>query len=173
MMKTLLYTLFLGLVIFNGTAFAASEGSDSTTLDWRKTALEAKKTNRPVILVFESDGCPYCERLKKSVLTPMLREGELDDLALVGAFDIGTGGKIKDFDGEKVRARRFVSRYNVFATPTVVIVDAHGRELADPIVGFDDPDTYRERLAKALQASRALLTRPVVKSNAVARVHTR
>ncbi len=171
MMKTLLYMLFLGLVIFNGTAFAASEGSDPAKPDWSKTALEAEKSHLPVILVFSADDCPFCERLKQTVLSPMINHGDLGKRALVREFNIGTGGKIKDFDGEKVRARRFVSRYHVFATPTVVILDAQGRELTDPIVGFNDPDDYRTHLEAALRASRTLLAGPRLQPGAVAKTH--
>ena len=57
-------------------------------------------------------------------------------------LDIKRGGKIRDFDGEKIRTKIFVDRYDVYATPTLVLVDHQGDPLGTPIVGFNNPEDY-------------------------------
>jgi hypothetical protein len=83
----------------------------------------------------------------------MQHKDQWRDTALVREIDLDTGGKITDFDGEKVRARIFLSRYKVFATPTVLFLDAHGERLHEPLVGFNGVDKYQPLLRQALRKS--------------------
>lgn len=103
------------------------------------------------MIVFSSDDCSYCDHLKDEILNPGILSGTPRKQVLVREFNIDTGGKITDFDGERVRARVFVSRYKVFA-PTVVFVDANGETITPPIpiVGYNNQEQYQERLKKAL-----------------------
>ena len=65
-------------------------------------------------------------------------------------FDINRGGKVVDFDGERVRSGVFVARYDVFATPTVLLLDHQGHRLTDPLVGYDASEEYTHRLEDAI-----------------------
>ncbi|MCP3869104.1 MAG: thioredoxin fold domain-containing protein [Gammaproteobacteria bacterium] len=94
------------------------------------------------MVVFSNPDCTYCVRLKKQVLVPLVRGGKLPSKVLLREFSIDRGGKITDFDGERVRTRIFLKRYNIYATPTVVFVDYKGEPLASPIVGYNEPDAY-------------------------------
>lgn len=67
--------------------------------------------------------CGYCDRLKKEVLEPLVTRSELRSFARIRELDIDCGGKIRDFDGEKIRTRIFVKRYGIYATPTLLLVD--------------------------------------------------
>jgi hypothetical protein len=68
-----------------------------------------------------------------------------------------SAGKIVDFDGERIRSRVFLSRYDVFATPTLLFLDSAGVPLAPPIVGFNDAQTYRELVSERLTEARSEL----------------
>ena len=78
---------------------------------------------------------------------------------MVREFNIDVGGKITDFDGEPIRARMFVSRYKVFATPTAVFVDANGEIISPPIVGYNDQAQYTERMDEALNNAKLNLAK--------------
>jgi thioredoxin-related protein len=138
-------TLFLLL-------FACSAWSEPNSIDWHDLAETARDRHQPILVVFSADTCGYCVRLKKEVLEPISREADPTPL-LIREFDINSGGKMIDFNGEKIRSRQFKRRYGIFATPTLVILDPDGQPLSDPLVGYNSPDKYRELLQSHLVTS--------------------
>lgn len=130
---------------------------DTLTRDWSQVSLQAQGRQLPILLVVTSADCGYCELLKQEILRPMQREGELHDRAIIREMDLRIGGKVVDFDGEKVRAGIFLGRYQVFATPTLLFLDRDGRPLHDPLVGFNGIELYRPLLEQALHESSVAL----------------
>ena len=117
----------------------------------------SRDTHMPIMVIFTASDCGYCKRLKEEVVMPMLERGAFRGKALVREFDIDLGGKVVDFDGERTRRRIFVTRYEVFATPTVVFLDDQGDELTPPLVGFDQADTYLTYLEHTLGSANTAL----------------
>ena len=124
-----------------------------TSRDWSVEASSARSAGIPIMVIFTADSCGYCTRLRDEVLLPLLQHGALKNKVLIREFDIDIGGKITDFDGERIRSRIFVSRYDIYATPTVVLLDSYGRPLTDPIVGFNGADSYTEFLDHAISSA--------------------
>jgi len=116
------------------------------TDDWSAEVTEAHKAGLPVLILFGSEYCGYCERLKAEVLEPLARSGKFENLAWIRELDIKRGGKIRDFDGEKIRTKIFVDRYGVYAAPTLVLVDNQGKPLGPPIVGYNSSEDYMSYL---------------------------
>jgi len=142
------------VVILGGISIAAEPLQDIyTTDDFATEASLARRTGVPLMVVFSTDDCPYCVRLKNQVLRPLVQNGKLSRKVLLREFNIDVGGKITDFDGERVRSRVFVSRYDIYATPTVVLVDYDGEPLATPIVGYNEPDAYTEQLNETIDSA--------------------
>ena len=73
------------------------------------------------MVVFSAEACGYCDRLKREVLEPLAHDPRESRHLLIREFDINAGGKITDFDGERIRSRQFKRRYGIFATPTLRI----------------------------------------------------
>ncbi|MES9844430.1 MAG: thioredoxin fold domain-containing protein [Candidatus Sedimenticola sp. PURPLELP] len=168
------YISLIFLSFFTLTTFVAHAGSsleNYTTDDWSVAADKAREENLPIMIVFSADDCGYCEHLKEEILNPGVLSGTLSKKVLVREFNIDVGGKITDFDGERIRARIFVSRYKVFATPTVVFVDANGETITPPIVGYNNPEQYQERLDEALDS--AYLNMAVVAGRVLAQLDLR
>ena len=134
--------LLAGAYLFSGGASADSATDLLVTDDWGAEADEARRFGTPIIILFTDEGCGYCKLLKKEVLEPLMNGGDLGIVARVRELDIDRGGKIRDFDGEKIRTRMFVDRYGVYATPTLMMVDYRGEPLGAPIVGFNGRDGY-------------------------------
>ncbi|MCB1759496.1 MAG: thioredoxin fold domain-containing protein [Gammaproteobacteria bacterium] len=124
-----------------------------TSRDWSVEASSARGAGIPIMVIFTAKSCGYCTQLRDQVLQPLLRQGALKNRVLIREFDIDSGGKITDFDGERIRSRIFVKRYDIYATPTVVLVDHLGRALTDPIVGFNGPEAYTEFLDHAISSA--------------------
>ncbi len=119
--------------------------------DWSAEAVVAQRASKPIMVVFGSDSCSYCEALNREILAPKLRKGSLPQHVHLREFNIDRGGKVIDFDGAPVRSRLFVARYHIFATPTVLLLDENGRILGEPIVGYNGADAYPALLQQAIQ----------------------
>jgi thioredoxin-related protein len=133
--------------------FSCSAWSESPDADWSDVAQTARDRHQPILVVFSADTCGYCSRLKREVLDPMSQQEAADSQPLIREFDINTGGKLTDFNGERIRSRQFKQRYGIFATPTLLILDPDGHPLSDPLVGYNSPDEYRELLQNHLVTS--------------------
>jgi len=130
---------------------------DTLTRNLNQVAVQAQDQRLPVLLFVTSEDCGYCDLLKQEVLRPMQHQTELQVRAIVREMDVRAGGKLVDFDGEKVRARIFFSRYQIYATPTLLFLDHDGRSLRDPLVGFNGIELYWPLLEQALSESSAAL----------------
>lgn len=145
------------LLMMVGAQTAAETLPEATPPDLSKVASLADRRHQPVLLVVTDQECPYCFRLEQEVLRPMRQRGELEAHAIVREMRLNTSGKLVDFDGERVRARVFLNRYQVFAVPTVLFLDQRGKPLHEPLVGFNGQELYRPLLEEALQESTSLL----------------
>ncbi|MCU7919368.1 MAG: thioredoxin fold domain-containing protein [Candidatus Thiodiazotropha sp. (ex Epidulcina cf. delphinae)] len=146
------YLIFV-LLLFAGLSHAEPP---LTTTDWSDTSAIARKRHSPILVVFGADECGYCVRLMEEVIEPLSLQSDRK-LPLIREFDIYSSGKITDFNGDPIRSRQFKSRYQVYAIPTLFILDADGKPLTDPIVGYNSQDEYRELLRSSLGASFAAL----------------
>ena len=153
-MKTLIkLACFISILALTTAVLSDSHGDISTSKDWSVEATQAKGAGIPIMVIFSTEHCPYCVRLREEVLKPLIHNGALRGKVLIREFNIDGGGKITDFDGERIRSRIFVSRYEIFATPTVVLVDYHGKPLTPPIVGFNEADSYTDFLDEAISSA--------------------
>ena len=141
--------LFVALLLFFGIS---SADPSLTTDDWADLSDIARETHSPILVVFNADTCSFCQRLKDEVIEPLAKETD-HKLPLIREFNIYSGGKIIDFNGDSIRTRQFKRRYNIYAIPTLMILDPDGKPLADPIVGYNSHDEYLELLRTSLVAS--------------------
>ena len=141
-MKASSFSLLLTSLLFvSGEVICGSTTNIIPTQDWSAESAEARKSATPIIILFSKAGCAYCERLKKEMLEP-LADRKHGSFARIRELDINRGGKITDFDGEKIRTKIFVSRYGIYATPTLMLVDYQGHSLGAPIVGYNNLENY-------------------------------
>lgn len=141
--------LFVALFLFFGIS---SADPSLTTHDWADLSDIARERHSPILVVFNADTCSYCQRLKQEVIEPLTHNSD-NTLPLIREFDIYSSGKIIDFNGDSIRSRQFKRRYNIYAVPTLMILDPDGKPLADPIVGYNSQDEYLELLRTSLVAS--------------------
>ncbi|PLY16782.1 MAG: hypothetical protein C0631_02375 [Sedimenticola sp.] len=147
--KYLVFLFLTAILTISGSVFSANQ-TIILTDDCSADVVEAKEDGVPIMLVFGTDDCGYCKRMKQEVLVPELESHHFDHRVLVRELDIKSGGKITDFDGNRVRTGQFVNRYEIFATPTVIIVDYQGKPISAPIVGYNDATSYKQLLNQAI-----------------------
>lgn len=89
---------------------------------------EAKKQGKKgIFLFFEQDACPFCERMKTTILS----QSDVQDAFRANflMFPIDTNGdtEITDFQGKSTTEKDFAFGHRVRATPTMLFFDLDGK----------------------------------------------
>lgn len=126
-------------------------------VDLAADAAASRARRVPILLLFDREDCPYCERALREHLVPMSREAPWLDDALFRQVEVDRATPSIDFDGGATTHRALAARYRVTLTPTIVVVDAAGVALADPVVGLLTADFYGAYLDEALRTGLAKL----------------
>ncbi|MEW8500332.1 MAG: thioredoxin fold domain-containing protein, partial [Candidatus Thiodiazotropha taylori] len=100
------------------SSLTVAESLNSNT-NWADASALARQNHTVIMVVFESEDCGYCVRLKQEVLKPFSDSTEQNP-PVIKEIDIYAGGKITDFNGDVIRSRQFKDRYQVFAVPTLL-----------------------------------------------------
>jgi thioredoxin-related protein len=127
------------------------------TTDLQADGRVAMAAGIPVLLVFKAAHCPYCRELEESFLRPMLISGDYDTKVMIRSVDLDHDVFIQDFQGESVTPRGLAERYGVGLTPTMLLVDAGGRELVPRLVGLGVIDFFAAEIDAAIEAAAAKL----------------
>lgn len=146
----LLLTLFAS---FTAAAGPSEPGVLPATQDLAALAEQARERRLPILVMFSQRGCPYCTVVEEEFLEPMMRSGDYQDKVIMRRVMVDSFTPITDFDGQEVEANAFASRYRGYLTPTVVFLDARGRQLAPPVVGITTVDFYGGKLDAAIEES--------------------
>lgn len=128
-------------------------------VDLARDSTIARNTRRPILLFFDRDDCPYCERALREHLVPMSREAPWRDDAMFRQIEVDRARLIIDFDGGSNTHIGLAKRYKAALTPTIVVVDPSGAPIGEPIVGLLTPDFYGAYIEQALAAALASLRR--------------
>lgn len=128
-MKKLIF-VFLVLAVL---AFTVSSvfAVDNTT-DLEKAIDDAQAQNKSVFIIFDQKSCVYCDMLKENTLTNGDVEKQLDENYIVVIVDIN-------------RQPQIAGDYEVFGTPTIVILDSSANETAR-IEGYVEADELLDTL---------------------------
>jgi thioredoxin-related protein len=121
--------------------------------DLRADARSAETRGLPLLLAFSSSYCGYCEQVEESFLVPMLLSGYDEHRILIRKVLVDSGSSLRDFDGKSVEGAQLASRYQVRMVPTLLFVDAQGRELAERLVGLTTIDFYGGYLENSIEAA--------------------
>ena len=138
MKKYALIGLILMSVLTLSLAVSAVDFDNSTikglnvTTDIDGALNEAQSQNKTVAIIFDQDGCSYCDMFKNNVLSKKNVQKELNEKCIVVLVDIN-----KDTDS--------AVKYRVFGTPSVVFVDSHGSEVS-VIEGYVEAGEFLETL---------------------------
>lgn len=87
---------------------------------------KAKTSDKQVFAVFESDTCTYCHQLRQNTLNDAQVMEKLNESYVVVIINVNDSPEI-------------ASKYNVYSTPTMFILDSEGNELKF-IEGYYGPE---------------------------------
>ena len=90
----------------------------------------------------------------------MLISGDYTDRVLIRELRIDADQDIIDFNGEKTNPGKIFTRYSLYVTPSVLLLDRQGSELGERQIGINTVDYYAYYLDQAIdQALNKLRTR--------------
>lgn len=122
--------------------------------DFRIEAKESKNKQAPILVLFMSKACPYCEQVLEEFLLPMQRNPDYAGKVILRQIDIGSSNKLVNFNGKITTQSVFAKAHDVWAVPTVMLFDSQGRELTK-IIGLLTVDFYLAYLDNAINESQA------------------
>ena len=142
-MKFTLICLFLGLVLRELFAPSAILGADNTRDpykyffensfgDYAEELARAKKEGKKALMLFfELDECPFCHRMKETVLNQVEVQEYFRKHFMMIAVDVEGQTDVVSFQNQNKIAKDFAEKdFRVRATPVFVFVDLDGKPIA-------------------------------------------
>ncbi|MDZ7752284.1 MAG: thioredoxin family protein [Gammaproteobacteria bacterium] len=96
-----------------------------------------------ILIFFEMDECPFCHRMKQTVLNqPRVQEWYRDNF-LIFPVDVEGDTEITDFEGNTMRSKDFAEKKNrVRATPVFAFYDLEGNRVVRYTGATSDVDEF-------------------------------
>lgn len=93
-------------------------------------AVAKQEGKKAVMLFFEMDDCPFCARMKSTILN----QSEVQDFYrknfLMYPVDTNGDTPMTDFSGKETIEKAFALEHRVRATPTIIFFDLEGKPVA-------------------------------------------
>jgi thioredoxin-related protein len=118
--------------------------------DFQADARDASRRQVPILVLFTSPGCHYCERVKREFLVPMVKDAAYRKKAIIREVTVGATTPLTGFDGTPTTEGEFAVSNKVFMVPTIKVMDTHGDDASEAIVGLLTPDYYFGYLEAAI-----------------------
>lgn len=110
----------------------------------------AKSRSIPLLIMFSQADCPFCHTLTEEILEPMLISGDYTDRVLIRELMIDDSRDLIDFSGKSIAPRAVFTRYLLYVTPSILLLDNQGNELAERQIGINTVDYYGYYLDRAI-----------------------
>lgn len=122
----------VSLVLSAGARAASAERFfDQTLGDLKADLATAKQVGKlGVLVMFEAEGCPYCRRMKETVLNRDDVQAYFRQRYVILSVDVLGAVPITDFAGRELSEKQFARALHVAGTPTFVFFGLDGVEQA-------------------------------------------
>ncbi|MEQ1663032.1 MAG: thioredoxin family protein [Thiobacillus sp.] len=88
-----------------------------------------KQGKKGIFLFFEMDDCPFCARMKNTILNQADVQETYRAQFLIYSIDVNGDTAITDFQGKEMTEKAFAFAHRVRATPTLLFFGLDGRLL--------------------------------------------
>jgi len=141
------------LILAWGLVLPGAAGATSSLVhakNFQADAQTAAKRRVPVMVLFTTPGCPYCEQVKREYLGPMHRDQAYRNRVIIREVTVDATTPLIGFDGARTTEGAFAAAHKVFMVPTVMVFDTRGAAASEAIVGLLIPDYYFGYLEAAI-----------------------
>jgi thioredoxin-related protein len=111
----------------------------------------ARKARKAILLLVSQEECSYCIQIKREVIGPMIRSGDYEDRLLIRELLLDGVSTVIDFQGVARDSHNVAYDYQASVTPTLLFLDADGKELTAKMVGISTPDMYYYYVDQSIQ----------------------
>jgi thioredoxin-related protein len=118
--------------------------------NFQADARNAAKRKVPVMVLFTTPSCPYCEQVKREYLLPMQKDPAYRARVIIREVTINSTAPLTGFDGTLTTEGAFAAAHKVYLVPTVMVFDTQGNPASEPVVGLLIPDYYFGYLMSAI-----------------------
>lgn len=128
--------------------------------DVQALAAQSARAGIPIIVLFTTPGCPFCQEARQNYLAPRLAEQQRRSKPeyLLREVDITSRRPVGTIDGRVLTEAQLADRYGIHFAPVLMAFDSRWRPLGEPLVGLDRAgfyESYVERLISAARQSNA------------------
>lgn len=120
----------------------------------RAAADTARARREPLIVMVTLKGCAFCDVVRNNYLGPMQQKGEV---VAVQVNMLDRQSPLQDFDGQLTTPYAQAKRWKARMAPTVLFLDAQGREIAERLEGMTVADFYGAYLQDRIDHARRLV----------------
>lgn len=138
------------LAVLSVTAVAAVRDPgtyffDQTFGDFTEELASAKdRGKKGILIMFEMDECPFCHRMKTTVLNQSDIQDYFKEHFLIFPVDIEGDVEITDFSGQTLAQKDFaLKQFRVRATPVFAFFDLDGNMIARYTGATRNPEEFR------------------------------
>jgi len=150
--------LILIFIFYSTLVWAESKRPELPKIyDLRNTAKLSQQKQIPILVMFGTDECPFCERLREEFLIPMIISGDYTDKVILREVHLGYNNYLIDFSGKKISTNQLAHRYGVRLFPTTILIDSHGKQLVESILGITTPSLFGGTLDDSIDKALLLL----------------
>jgi thioredoxin-related protein len=130
----IILSLFLVLMLGNVSAELPRDPAkyffEHTLGDLTEDLQDAKdKGKKGILLFFEQEECPFCHRMKSTILNQVKVQEYYQQRFLVLSIDIESDEELTDFEGQPTTKKKFFAKIakNRGATPVLAFFDRQGK----------------------------------------------
>ncbi|WP_461830207.1 thioredoxin family protein [Aquifex sp.] len=110
-------------------------------LDLKEDLEEAKREGKYLFLMFEEEGCPFCDKMKRVTFQePKVKEYFAKHFYMV-IVDRKGSNPVVDFGGKEMTEKELAKKYKVRGTPVFVFVDHEGKTILK-VMGYIPPEEF-------------------------------
>jgi thioredoxin-related protein len=122
----------------------------------KAAAQAAVRQGHPLVVMTTLKGCPFCDVVRDQFLQPALAAGRMFAVQ-VDVRDRQT--PLQDFAGSTRTGADMAREWKARFAPTVLFLDAQGREIAERLVGVTLIEFYDQYLWQRIGQAQTKLTR--------------
>ena len=148
----LIYCL-LPFVMFKNVAADTEQYRLKALTNLEALSENAKNKNLPLLLIFTTHDCPFCERVKDDYIRPMLISGEYKNKVIIREVPLNSYNYYQTKTQDKVPAKQLARHFKVPFYPVIIFTDSEYCELSERIIGFNTPSLYGGRIDLAIDES--------------------
>lgn len=123
--------------------------------DLAQLAAEARAKRVPVLIAFMQQSCPYCAIARRDHLLPLQASPQWRERVLIREVETDRSTPLRDFSGAATTHRAFAKKHDVRRVPTLIVFDADGKTVGQPLTGLLTRDFYQLYIEQAIEGGLA------------------